>query len=57
VTTLYCCLCLHSRDGEAAEAETVINGQAVCYDHMGYVQGGLFSQALTTILREHKENV
>lgn len=50
---LRCCLCLHAREGVAPEADTVINGQAVCYDHMGYVQGGLFSQALATV-REHE---
>jgi hypothetical protein len=48
---LHCCLCLHSREGVAAEAVTIMNGQAVCYDHMGYVQGGAFSAALAAVLR------
>lgn len=51
---LRCCLCLHARTGEALSAVTVMNGQAVCYDHMGYVQGGLFTQALARLLDEIK---
>lgn len=43
--TLYCCICLHLRE-TASEAYTVMNGQAVCEDHTGYVQGGLFTAAL-----------
>ena len=46
---LYCCLCLHVREGVASAADTIINGQAVCYDHMGYVQGGAFSAALAIV--------
>lgn len=49
---LFCCLCLHARAGLANEADTVINGQAVCYDHMGYVQGGQFTLALGAV-KEH----
>lgn len=45
--TLCCCLCLHVREGVASPADTIINGHAVCYDHMGYVQGGQFSAALS----------
>lgn len=39
---LFCCLCLNARKGEAYEAVTIINGQAVCYIHMSYVKGGQF---------------
>jgi hypothetical protein len=53
---LYCCLCLHSGAEVAKHACTVINGQAVCYEHMGYVQGGKFSAALGLVKREeHRE--
>jgi len=44
-----CSLCLYvprSTDGTADDAVTVINGQAVCYHHMGYVAGGEHSRAL-----------
>lgn len=44
---LKCCICLHIKEGIAEDAVTIINGQAVCYDHMGNVQGGLFSEALS----------
>lgn len=44
---LKCCICLHSKSGVALAAVTIINGQAVCYDHMAVVQGGTFSEALS----------
>ena len=49
---LFCAICLHVGGGEAQEADTIINGQAVCLDHAGYVQGGLFTQALALARRE-----
>jgi len=49
---LSCSLCLFTRTGVANEAATIINGQAVCEDHMGYVQGGSFSVALATVRKE-----
>jgi hypothetical protein len=52
VSDLYCSLCLHAKTGLADKAETIINGHAVCYDHMGYVQGGEWSLALAALLRE-----
>jgi hypothetical protein len=48
--TLYCALCYFVRS-DAEEAVTVINGQAVCDDHLGYVQGGVFTQALILVKR------
>ena len=51
---LYCCLCLHSRPGPATEAATVINGQAVCMDHVGYAQGWTFSQMLAQAMRDER---
>jgi hypothetical protein len=51
---LYCSLCLHAREGLASAAATIINGQAVCYDHMGYVQGGSWSLALSTVISAEK---
>lgn len=52
--TLHCSICLYVRTGVAPEAVTVINGQAVCYDHMGYVAGGGHSSALRIALNELK---
>jgi len=48
---LKCCLCLHHRIPEDSDgnAITIINGQAVCYQHMGYVQGGQFTRVLGAI--------
>jgi hypothetical protein len=31
---------------------TIINGQLVCMDHTGYVQGGIFTSALSIALGE-----
>jgi len=50
---LFCCLCLHdAREprGDPMPAETIINGQAVCIGHSGYVQGAKFTDALGTLL-------
>lgn len=41
-----CAICLYVRNGVASEADTIINGQAVCYDHMGWVAGGEHSRAI-----------
>lgn len=38
--TLYCAVCFYTRTGKAEEAVTVIEGYAVCEDHMGYVAQG-----------------
>lgn len=57
MSLIKCALCLHlpvSDDGTADDAATVINGQAVCYHHMGYVAGGDFTRALG-LWREAKE--
>jgi hypothetical protein len=51
---LYCCFCLHLPAAESEPAITVINGQAVCYDHMGIAQGGDFSAKLGILLKEAK---
>jgi hypothetical protein len=49
---LYCAFCAHIPSAGSIEAYTVINGQAVCYDHMGIAQGGDFSIKLGVLLRE-----
>jgi hypothetical protein len=36
-----CVLCLYVRSGEAEEAVTVIEGYAVCEDHLGIMAQGL----------------
>lgn len=38
--TLKCCICMFTRmDQDVREADTIMNGQAVCFDHTGYVRG------------------
>lgn len=52
-----CALCLfvpRSDDGTADDAITVINGQSVCYHHMGYVAGGDFARGLA-LWKESRE--
>lgn len=53
--TLLCSLCLHLFTNPS-DAVTIINGQAVCMDHLGYVQGGTWSMALATAQRESKRS-
>ena len=39
--SLYCVLCMYSpKGGKAKSAVTIIQGYAVCDDHMGYVAQG-----------------
>lgn len=45
---LYCSICLFTKI-EPVYAVTVINGQAVCLDCTGYVQGGEHRRALTLV--------
>lgn len=51
---LVCALCLYMEDGRKANiALTVIEGYAVCDDHLGYVaQGQHFHSLITAIRRE-----
>lgn len=51
---LFCAICLFSAE-MAQEADTVINGQAVCLDHAGYVQGGEFTRAIALVKREQPQ--
>ena len=51
---LDCAICLFTVEGRANEADTVINGQAVCMDHAGYVQGGDFTRAIALAKSEQK---
>lgn len=37
---LHCSVCIYVRSGLAPLAATVINGQAVCWDHLGAASGG-----------------
>jgi hypothetical protein len=49
---LYCSVCLFVREGVAERAVAVINGQSVCEDHMGYVQGEPHTRAIATARKE-----
>lgn len=50
---LVCAVCLYVRTGIAADAVTVVEGYAVCDDHVGYVaQGEQFHSILTAARRE-----
>lgn len=51
---LYCCFCLHIPGADSNHACTIINGLAVCYDHMGIAQGGDFTVKLGILLKEAK---
>lgn len=48
---LFCVLCLHVSEGLASEAETIIDGNASCYQHMGYLAGVRLSVAIATYRR------
>lgn len=49
---LVCCFCIHIPGAGWQPAVTVINGQAVCADHMGIAQGGDFSVKLALLLTQ-----
>jgi hypothetical protein len=52
---LFCCICLHHIQLGDGHAQTIINGQAVCLDHAGYVQGGSdFNRALSLAKSQEK---
>jgi hypothetical protein len=48
---LKCGICLYIRTGVAEDAITVIEGYAVCEDHMGYVAQGTRFTAITQAAR------
>lgn len=50
--SLCCAVCLYAREGQAEEAVTVIEGYAVCDDHLGHVAQG---QRFVAIMRTAKE--
>lgn len=52
---LYCALCLHVHRGRARAAETVVDGNASCYEHMGYLAGASLSVAIHTWRRAHPD--
>ncbi len=50
---LFCIICCFvpgksREDNPGGEADIIINGQSVCLEHSGYVQGGNFSSAINT---------
>lgn len=49
---LYCVFCMHVRPTEPLRAITVLQGQAVCYDHAYYAQGEPFNTILAVIKRD-----
>lgn len=56
VFSLSCGVCLYDESGdEADDAITVIEGYAVCENHLGFVaQGSRFHAILETARREHR---
>jgi len=54
---LYCCFCIHLVQDWAEEAVTIINGFAVCEDHMGIAQGGDFTAKLSVLKEQAKRGV
>ena len=59
---LLCIICSFSDVSNSAEnpgggADLIINGQSVCLDHTGYVQGGDFSLSVARARRDHEERI
>jgi hypothetical protein len=52
---LYCAVCLYARSGTAEDADTIIEGVAVCYDHMSYISSTKLSNAVQ-LVRLHEAN-
>jgi|tagenome__1003787_1003787.scaffolds.fasta_scaffold20940286_3 hypothetical protein len=56
MTNWQCAICMHDSRIGAYDLDdkpvTIINGQLVCMDHTGYVQGGIFTSALSIALGE-----
>lgn len=48
-----CAICYYIRDGDERPADLTINGQSLCLEHIGYVQGGSFAVALN-LARSHE---
>lgn len=60
VMKLLCIICSYVGQSEGNpkhEAEIIINGQSVCIEHSGYVQGGDFSLAVARARRDHEERI
>lgn len=49
---LYCAFCLVVRKNDLNRAVTICNGQACCFDHLYYVQGGEYNRILEIIKRD-----
>lgn len=59
---LLCIICSfvggsNSPENPEGEADTIINGQSVCLEHSGYVQGGDFSLSVARARRDHEERI
>jgi hypothetical protein len=54
MTTIRCALCLHVKRLLAPEADAIVSGTSVCYEHMGYFQSGAtLSQAIAVWNEQH----
>jgi hypothetical protein len=52
VDALYCAFCLVVRKNDLKRAVTICNGQACCFDHLYYVQGGEYNKILEIIKQD-----
>lgn len=53
---LICVFCLFVRKQNAEKAVTIMNGQAVCGDHVYYTRSGEFTHALAMVVRDEKKD-
>lgn len=49
---LKCGFCIVVRKKRPEDALTIVNGQAVCHDHMYHAQGGEFTTILARVQRD-----
>lgn len=54
--TLKCAFCIVIRKRKPENAITTVNGQAVCHDHMHYVQDIQFNNILERIRRDETKS-
>lgn len=54
---LYCGFCLVVRKDDLKRAVTICNGQACCFDHLYYVQGGEYNRILEIIKKDELKEI
>jgi len=54
-SVLYCAICYFVRQGVPNPAIVVLNGQSVCEEHEGYVQGDPHASAIALAQEQEQE--